>query len=304
VETKASPSYFIRLLTVLCGVLCLALSANAQNEEVISVDSSIVLVNASVTGADGKAVRGLKQPQFRIFEDGSEQQIKSFGAEDTPFAAVILLDTSGSMEERVTLARSAAIHFLEGIRSTDNVAIYNFDSKVTLVQDFSNTHDMRDQIFNLKANGMTVLNDAVCRAAEELNARPEKRRAIVILSDGADTLSKASEDKALKAAMAAGATIYTVDMAPQDIPATVRSQSQAALKTFASKTGGQFIATPGGVALRDAFKRIVEELGVQYTLSYEPSVAKRDGKWHAIEVQVSRPNLTIRTRKGYNAPKK
>ena len=67
--------------------------------------------------------------------------------------------------------------------------------------------------------------------------------------------------------------------------------------------GYQVVATPGGVAMRDAFKRIVEELGVQYTLSYEPP-AKKDGKWHSIEVQVSKPNLTIRARKGYNAPKK
>jgi len=93
-------------------------------------------------------------------------------------------------------------------------------------------------------------------------------------------------------------------MAPLDTPPAARSQSQSALKTFAEKTGGQFVATPGGVAMRDAFKRIVEELGVQYTLTYEPAVAKKDGKFHSIEVQVSRPNLTIRTRKGYNAPKK
>lgn len=292
---------------VLIVLLTLATTLHAQNDEIISVESSIVLVNAAVIGPDGKAVRGLKQQQFRVYEDGVEQQlqqIKSFGTEDTPFAAVVLLDTSGSMEQRVTLARSAAIQFLSGIRNTDNVSIYNFDSKVSLVQDFSNTRDLREQIFDLKATGMTVLNDAVYRAAEELSKREETRRAIVILSDGADTMSKVSQDKALKSAMAAGATIYAVDMAPQDAPPAARAQSQGALKTFAEKTGGQFIATPGGVALRDAFKRIVEELGVQYTLSYEPTTAKKDGKWHSIEVRVSQPNVTVRARKGYHAPKR
>jgi len=81
-------------------------------------------------------------------------------------------------------------------------------------------------------------------------------------------------------------------------------QNQATLKTFAEKTGGMFIATPGGVALRDAFKAIVDELGVQYTIGYQPVNSARDGKWHSLELRVNRPNLTIRTRKGYNAEKR
>ena len=82
-----------------------------------------------------------------------------------------------------------------------------------------------------------------------------------------------------------------------------RFQSQAALKNFAEKSGGLFIPTPGGVAMREAFKNIVDELGVQYTLGYEPTNTKKDGKWRAIEIRVAKPNLTIRTRKGYNASK-
>ncbi len=82
-----------------------------------------------------------------------------------------------------------------------------------------------------------------------------------------------------------------------------RIQNQGVLKNFAEKTGGIFIPTPGGVAMREAFKNIVEELGVQYTLGYQPSNTAKDGKWRAIELRVARPNLIIRTRKGYNAPK-
>jgi VWFA-related protein len=79
-----------------------------------------------------------------------------------------------------------------------------------------------------------------------------------------------------------------------------RAQNQGALKNFAEKTGGTFLATPGGIAMRDAFRKIVEELGRQYTLAYEPKNQAKDGKWRTIEVRVSKPNLTIRTRKGYN----
>jgi Ca-activated chloride channel family protein len=249
-------------------------------------------------------VNGLAQDQFRVFEDGVEQQILSFGSEETAFAAVVLLDTSGSMEERVTLARAAAIKFLDGLRHEDFVAIYHFHSKVEMVQDFSNSRNLREQAFELEANGMTVLNDAIHKAAQLLSTRSEKRRAIIVLSDGADTKSQKSSDAALKAALLANATIYTVDMAAIDTGGKDRVQNQRVLKTFAEKTGGRFIATPGGVAMRDAFKRIVEELGQQYTISYQPSNTKKDGKWRAIELRIPLPNLTIRTRKGYNAPQK
>lgn len=290
----------LRLLLI--GILStLPLFAQTGDNDVIKVDSSIVVINAAVTDASGKAVRGLLRNQFRVFEDGNEQEIKSFGDEETPFAAVILLDTSGSMESRVTMARSAAIQFLAGLRNDDVAAIYNFYSKVELVQDFSNTHDMRDQVFDLKADGMTTLNDAIFQAASVLSKRPEKRRAIIVLSDGADTFSKKSSDTALRAALDADATIYAVDMAPADAKPRDKFQSQAVLKNFAEKTGGKFIATPGGAAMRDAFKKIADELGVQYTISYEPNTTKKDGKWRSIELRVKKPNLMIRTRKGYHS---
>lgn len=279
-------------------------SVFAQKEDdVIKVDSSLVVLNATVIDSKGKPISGLKTNQFTIFEDGKPQEISLFETQSTPFAAVILIDTSGSMEQRVSMARSAAIRFLDGLRTDDMVSIYNFDSKVSLVQEFSNSRDMIDAAYNLKADGMTVLNDAIYKAAQQLSERPEKRRAIIVLSDGADTQSKYSSDKALKAALSVNATIYTVDMSSIDMGARLRMQSQGALKNFAEKSGGKFIATPGGVALREAFKNIVEELGIQYTLGYQPTNTAKDGKWRTIELKVDYTAAQIRTRKGYNAPK-
>ncbi len=297
-----SLSRLFQTLFLVLFSLTLALFAQNGDDETIKIDSSLVVLNATISDAkNGKVISGLKEPQFKILEDGVEQKVDFFAAEETPFAAVILLDTSGSMEQRVSLARSATINFLDGLRREDTAAIYNFDSKVSLVQDFSNSRDLPERVFDLKANGMTVLNDAIFKAAQQLSNRPEKRRAIIVLSDGADTSSKLSADKALKAATAANATIYTVDMSAPDVGANIRDrmQSQGALKNFAEKTGGVFVATPGGAAMREAFKNIVQELGAQYTLAYQPSNTKKDGKWRAIELRVARPNLSIRTRKGY-----
>lgn len=284
--------------------LCCYTSFAQNDDEIIKVDSSIVVVNATVTDAKGKPALGLKQNQFKLYVDGAEQQIVSFSSEQTPFAAVILMDTSGSMEQRVSLARSAAMQFLDGLRTDDMTAIYHFNSKVSLVQDFSNYRDITPTVFDLKADGMTVLNDAVYKAAQELSDRPEKRRAVIVLSDGDDTKSARSAEKALKAALAADIVIYTVDMSAIDYNGKDRMQNQGVLKNFAEKSGGRFVATPGGVALREAFKNIVAELGRQYTLAFQPPENKADGKWHTIELKLTNPDLTARTRKGYNAPKK
>ena len=106
----------VLLLPTLLVILIFSLHALVQDDETIKIDSSIVVLNATITDGSGKIVTGLKQKDFKIFENGVEQKIESFHAEETPFAAAILLDTSGSMEARVSLARSAAIQ-LEELRS-------------------------------------------------------------------------------------------------------------------------------------------------------------------------------------------
>lgn len=297
-------SIFFSFLLVFALSIITTFAQDNDDDELISFDSSLVVLNATVTNDKGVPVSGLTQDEFRVLEDGKEQKIQFFEAEKTPFAAVILIDTSGSMEQRVSLATAAAINFLDGLRSDDNVAIYNFDSKVSIVQDFSNLREISHKVFDLKARGMTVLNDGIYEAAMLLAKRPEKRRAIIVLSDGSDTQSGRSASKALKAALKAEATIYTVDMSGIAGGGLDRMQNQGVLKNFAKKSGGKFVETPGGVQLRDAFKHIVTELGNQYTFGYEPSNTKANGKWREIEVRIKRSNLNIRTRDGYYANKK
>jgi Ca-activated chloride channel family protein len=158
--------------------------------------------------------------------------------------------------------------------------------------------------FGLRAKGMTALYDAILRGAQTLAARPEQRKAIVVLSDGMDTKSSASAGKALEAALAVNAGIYAVDMSATDGGVSKDIQSAMQLKSLAEKSGGRFIATPGGPALRDAFASIAQELGHQYTIAFRPADQTRDGKWRTLEVKLSRPELTVRTRKGYRSPKR
>jgi Ca-activated chloride channel family protein len=274
----------------------------AQDDDVVRVNSDLVVLNITVTDKAGQYVKDLKLSDFKIYEDGVEVRptmISSFSLQESPYAAVVLLDSSGSMEARFSMARSAAIRFLDGLRPEDVAAVYKFDSKVERVQEFSGGRDLAPMAYAIRAKGMTTLNDAIVEAAKTLAERPEHRKAIVILSDGMDTFSKASGEKAVESALAVGASIYAVDMSVLDIEGTTRRQSALSLKGFAEKTGGRFIETPGGPALRDAFTGIANELGQQYTIAYRPMNTNRDGKWRKLEVKVSREDLVVRTRKGY-----
>jgi Ca-activated chloride channel family protein len=288
------------------ALLLLTSTARAQQQEdddVVRVESDLVVLNVTVTDRSGAYVHQLARPDFKVFEDGREQQLSLFSVEETPFAAAILLDTSGSMESRITLARAAAIRFLEGLRDTDVASVYHFDTEVEQLQDFSTGRDLPPLAFGLQAKGMTTLNDAVVRAARDLAARPEKRRAIIVISDGVDTKSGATAEKALNAALAANATIYTVDMSDRTDNSSDRMLGAGALRNFAKKSGGRYVPTPGGKALDDAFAQILEELSNQYTLGYRPTNRARDGRWRTIELKLSRSDLKARTRDGYRAPK-
>ena len=296
------------LLIILC-LLSLAAPAalvraqQPDDDEVVRVNADLVVLNVTVTDASGEYVHKLSHRDFKVLEDGVEQRLSLFSVEETPFAAAILLDTSGSMESRVTLARAAAVRFLEGLREEDVASVYHFDSEVEQLSDFRPGRDLPPVAYDLGAKGMTVLNDAVLRAAKDLARRPEKRRAIIVLSDGADTRSSASAEKALNAALEANATIYTVDMSDPQLNQVARASAAGTLKTYASKSGGRFVSKPGGRSLDEAFREILEELSNQYTLGYHPKNTARNGKWRAIQLQLSRPELTARTRNGYRAPK-
>jgi Ca-activated chloride channel family protein len=304
VDSNAMQIRFGFLFAVL---LLAAITAFAQDDDdVVRTTTENVVLNLTVTDKAGQYVKGLKLSDFKVYEDGVEvkpEMVASFSLHESPYAAVVLLDSSGSMEARFTLARSAAIRFLDGLREEDVAAVYRFDSKVERVQEFSGGRDLAPMAYGVRAKGMTTLNDAIVEAARTLAGRTEHRKAIVILSDGMDTYSKATSDKAVESALAVGATIFAVDMSDLNVGGSSGRLGAAQLRGFAERTGGRFVATPGGQALRDTFAGIAEELGHQYTIAYRPVNTKRDGKWRKLEVKLNREDLTVRTRKGYRAPK-
>jgi Ca-activated chloride channel family protein len=297
------PSHLLSLI----GLLLLARVAGGQDpppkSDVVTFDTNLVVLNVTVTDGRGNYVSGLTAKDFNVREDRSAQRIVSFSRDELPFAAVILLDTSGSMERKMTLARAACARFVDGIREGDVFAIYGFGgTKVKKMQDFSEVRDIADSVWDAETDGQTPLYDGIVAASEALAGRAERRRAIVLISDGADTRSRATLDDALRAAIGAEVALYAVDLSEAALGRSVaRDNGAEVMRMLAAKTGGRFYRTPGGSQLRDAFTQTVDELRHQYTIAYEPTNERADGRWRAIEVGVA--GGEARTRQGYFARK-
>jgi len=268
------------------------------DENTLGVETSIVVVNATIRNQNRQYVPGLTRQNFTILEDNIRQEILSFNDEVNPFAGVILLDVSGSMENKLSLVRAACAAFVDRLGEGDSFAIYSFgDSKVRLLQDFTLIRDIPDAVWDLRAKGMTTLYDAIVTAADALDRRPEQRRAILVVSDGADTQSRASLDQATRRAVEAQLIVYAIDLS--DGGAGPINSGAAVLKSLTSRTGGRLFTSPGGSRLREAFDQTIDELRHQYTLTYAPTNDRKDGRWRTIEVRIDRPGLDIRTREGY-----
>ena len=284
--------------------------AQSSDDDQLQLHSDLVVVSVTVTDAAGQYAHGLSARDFSVVEDGAPQQLDTFSTEEAPFAAAILMDMSGSMEYKFGLVRAAAAYFVERIRDDDQVAVYGFNNEVRQFQDFTNVRDISEYIWDATARDATRLYDCMNDAIEALSKRSEKRRAILLISDGCDTRSsKASLPSILRRAQSEGITIYSVDLIEDNAlssggsGATELRRGRGEMKELAGETGGRYIHSPQGDKLEDAFGGVVDELRNQYTLSYYPSNHKRDGRWRKIGVGVSRPGLSTRARRGYWAPK-
>lgn len=281
----------------------------AASDQAIKLHSDLVVVNLTVTDARGQYASNLSPKDFSILEDGQPQSVTWMSTEESPFAAAILIDMSGSMEYKFGMVRGAAASFLEHITGDDQVAVYGFNSKIRQFQDFSNSRDISDYIWDAKAERETRLYDCMQEAVEALAKRPEKRRAELIISDGWDTFSKASRDTVVKRAVNEGVTIYTIDLTDDELlygtgegPNGLR-RGRSELQEIARQTGGRYVHSPKGDGIEDAFTGVVQELRNQYTLTYYSTNIKRDGRWRKLEVRAMQSGLNTRAKSGYYAPK-
>ncbi len=280
-----------------------ARAQDGQQREPFRVEVEAVNLQVTVHNTEtGKFVKDLESSHFRIIEDGVLQQITNFTQEtDLPLAIALAVDTSASVKLKLEFEKEAALDFLFSVmRPTDRALLLEFDSGVTLLHDFtSNPNDLAREINSLKAGGGTSLYDAIYLVSEQKMLNEEGRKVLVILSDGADVTSKHSFAEALDMAFRSETTVYGISTTR--FGADVDHEGDNALRQLVENTGGQAYFPFSTRDLTKAFETINEELRSQYNIAYIPTNKRRDGRFREVKVEVNKPDVRLRHRKGYFA---
>lgn len=307
-----------------------AAAADAADEDVVKVDATLVTIPVSVFDRSGLYIPNLRQTDFKIFENGAEQEIAYFGTSEKPFTIIMLIDVSPSTSYKINEIQDAAIAFVDQLKAQDSVLVIEFDDSVHVLTEATND---RQKIYKAirKADfgSGTSLYDAVDFSIGKRISKIEGRKAIVLFTDGVDTTSsKADFESTLQDAEESEAMIFPIYYntflqnrgigtgGAMSTPPTLGlpypgggaigtssadyTRGRSYLNQLATVTGGKVFrpeSTPGG--LTAAFEGIAEELRRQYNIGYYPQGEGTVGERKQIKVRVNRPKLIIRSRDSY-----
>lgn len=316
-------------------VLSAALLAQAQEpEDVITTDTSLVQLNVGVVDKQGRPITSLKKNDFIVYEDGVKQTIQRFEPVDAPFSLVLLLDVSGSTINFRQNLKLASQRFLDALAPEDRVAVIQFDSRVKQLAGF--TVDRNKTAYAIEiadGRGDTHLFEALKYALRELDKEGKRRKAIVVLTDGLDTLMRnedrrtvgmaqtdaealaaikpqasAELNQVLAAADRQGVSIFPLALPsgdPKRLPLPdpnitgIYAAARARMQTLADRTGGRLNEINRLEHMALLYREVAASLRTLYTVAYQASGDRPRGKWHEIRIEVAYSELTARTKPGY-----
>jgi VWFA-related protein len=263
---------------------------------------------------------GLTKSDFRLFENGTQQQILQFESSSAPFDLVLLIDISGSTRDKMKLIRAAALRFIDAARASDRIGVISFAGQPTIVSPLTlDRQSLRQRVNAMDtAPGDTKLYDATNYAVSQLlqDAKNARRTAIIVMSDGLDGSidgvqgegSKLPYKDLLGRVREFDGVLYALwlnteyeSLSPLDTQPEAFDAGYDRMKELADTGGGVFYEVERLEDLAGAYERVVADLGTVYSLAYRPSDKARDGKWRAIRVNVERPSAVARGKRGYYA---
>jgi VWFA-related protein len=298
------------ILFALSGLLAASLAPVQQGPEggkyTIAVDVNLVLFNVTVTDSKGRHIPGLKASDFRINEGNRLQAIRLFSAEEAPASLGLVIDNSGSMQNKRANVVNAALAFAEAIHSDDETFVVHFNEKVHFslppsIPFTSNPNDIRSALERTSPDGMTALYDALAASIVHLKTGTRDRKALVVLSDGGDNASRHNLNAALEIAKGSNATIYTIGIYDEDN----MDRNPGVLRRIADLSGGRAFFPQSPNDLERVWRDIAGAIRSQYTVGYHSTDRSRDGKFRKVEITAgrsSRRDLRVVTRDGYFAP--
>jgi len=294
-------------------------SAEIDEGSVVRVSTSLITVPAVVMDRNGRYIGNLRKEDFKIYEDGVEQNLAYFASVEKPFTVALMLDVSGSTQSQLSQIRDAANTFVSRLRYIDRMMAVTFDGKINVLTEPTSVSDIRRTKLHIPTvTDGTVLYDAVDFVLKRMAGIPG-RKAIVLMTDGVDQSSIKTFKSTVSDIAEQDVLIYTVqyNTLPQ-LPerlSQIKSEkarrkvqerlmkgyalSEPYLRTLAEKTGGRFYRADDLRDICPAFEAITSELGVQYSLGYYPKGNSNTATQRAIKVRVRYPNLVVRARDSY-----
>lgn len=308
-----NPSYH-RTLALLLVLSATALTQSSSQEPVtsISVDVRLVNLNVAVLDRNGKPHSGLTANNFRIYDNGVEQAIHHFSHDDLPYSMGLVLDRSGSMAGMIQEVYDAAFHTVRASKAEDEFFVELFNDRVEMRQELTTDQALlQRQITDVVAFDSTALYDAILAGLDQVKKGRHDKKALLVVTDGADNSSKHSFQEVLERARAEDVVIYVVGMFDEVMLAAESAhedQLRALLSQLAEVTGGRAYFPKTVKQCEQSCIAIAKDLREQYSLGYYPRPKLLDGSWRTVQVQLSLPEemyahgLTAHTRSGYLAP--
>ncbi|HTV58213.1 MAG TPA: VWA domain-containing protein [Verrucomicrobiae bacterium] len=283
-------------------------SQKSSHPRELQTETELVLVPVTVTDPVGRIVTGLEQDNFRVFEDGVEQEIVRFESEDVPVSIGVIFDMSGSMADKIEKSRLAAVQFFRTSNPQDEFFLVNFNDRAQLVSQFTESiDDLQSRLMFTSAHGMTALLDGIYLGLSQMKGAHNTKKALLIISDGGDNHSRYTEMDIRNFVRESDVQIYAIGLyEPDGGPTQEERLGPELLNELTSMTGGRTFAAASVDDLADIATKISMELRNQYVIGYRPGDRKHDGRWRKIKIKLRPPKglppLTISARTGYYAP--
>jgi len=299
----------VKRIALLAAALVAALVSTPSAQGTFRTGVDVVSLNVTAVDPSNHYVTDLDEKDFSVFEDGVKQDLSFFTRKQQAIALSLLLDSSASMEDKLPTLQTAAANFVKRLKSNDLAQVIDFDSRVEIRQAFtSNQNELQAAIQQTSAGGSTSLYNAIYISLKELAKMKAggdddvRRQALVLFSDGEDTSSLISFDEVLELAKRSETAIFTIALRGADTQSKGFHEAEFVMRQLAQETGGRSFFPAKLDDLNGVYAEIADELASQYTLGYSSKNAKRDGAYRRIVVQIDRPNVQPRTKRGYYAP--
>jgi Ca-activated chloride channel homolog len=278
---------------------------------VIRLDTDLVSLDVTVIDNNNTPIFNLKKEDFEVYEDKVKQQLDSVSREEVPLSFGLVIDSSGSMRSKLTTVTDAALNIIKTMRTDDEAFVSQFKAEPELIQDFtSDKRELEEALGEIFTSGGTALLDAIIATSDYAQEKAKQRRkAIVVISDGLEKNSSVKEKEVMEAIKENEVQVYLVGFIDEDDSGGIFGKSGAKkakdlLQRIADDSGGRAFFPKDVSEMGEIAKQIAKDLRTQYVLSYYPSNDKRDGTFRQVKVTVNpRDNrkLIARTRQGYYA---